>query len=117
MIKSSWNIGKLNKGKHLPESTKEKISMSIKKGYKQGRKVWNEGQSLSDEIKQKISKSKKGSKPWNIGIPRTIEERKKISLAKKGIIPWNKGRKWSEKEKRNISVGLEKSWKRRKTTI
>ena len=117
MNKSNWDIGKLNQGKPLSNSIKLKISSSIRKGYKLGRKVWNKGQSLPDEIKQKISKSKKGSKPWNIGIPRTLEERKNISLAKKGAIPWNRGRKWLDTEKKNISKGLKKSWDKRKKTI
>ena len=117
MNKSNWDIGKLNQGKPLSNSIKLKISSSIRKSYKQGRKVWNKGQSLPDEIKQKISKSKKGSKPWNKGIPRTSEERKKISLAKKGSIPWNKGRKWLDKEKMDISIGLKKFWEKRKKTI
>ena len=63
----------------------------------------NRGKSLSEEIKLKISESRKGYTPWNKGKEYSEETRKKISLAKKGQVPWNKGIKWTKEQREKAS--------------
>ena len=46
--------------------------------------AWNKNKSLSEEQKQKISKSLKGNIPWNKGKNQTEEQKQKISKSKKG---------------------------------
>ena len=91
----------------LSEESKIKISNTLKEKYKSGEIIsllkgekrinftpFNKGKKLEelfnsekvDEIKDKISNSKKGKEPWNKG-------------KETGQIPWNKGTK-----------GLQKSW-------
>lgn len=93
MKNTRWNIGALNKGKPLSEAIKHKISFKIKQGYKEGRIVWNNQKPWPENVKKKISKSKKGSTPWNRGISRT------------------------EEEKRKMSAGAKKMWKRRREAV
>lgn len=98
--KPSWNSGK----KGLPSS-------------------WNKGKKWSEEVKQKISQSRKGKGlgnqyakgniAWNKGIPNTEEMNRKNREAhlgkrhsiatefKKGFIPWNK-------DKKGLQVALNK---------
>nr|HRC95835.1 NUMOD3 domain-containing DNA-binding protein [Coprothermobacter proteolyticus] len=54
-----------------------------------------DGGRCSDESIKKISKSAKGRIPWNKGIPRTDEVKRKLSESKKG----KPGRVQSEAEK------------------
>lgn len=91
-----WNIGSLNQGKQLSPKTKQKISLKLKEGYSNGRKVWNEGKDLSLEIKTKISKSKKGSIPWNKGVQRTEAEKQKMRMAAKKM--------WERRKKLDIKM-------------
>lgn len=114
MKQKNWNIGDLNKGQSLPTNVRIKISETIKLGYLQGRKVWNDGLSMPEETRRKISKSKKGTRVWNKGVPRTLEERKKISDAKKGLPAWNKGKFRTDEEKSKMSEGAKRMWVRRK---
>jgi hypothetical protein len=51
----------------------------------------NRGKSMSDEIKKKISESKKGTIPWMKGKKHTKEAREKNSQANMGRKVWNKG--------------------------
>lgn len=81
-------------------------------------RIWNKGQKLSEDHKNKISQKmkqlykkgklqlpdNKGKRPWNVGIHRTEEEKQKISLAKKGKPAWNKNKSWPEKIKKKISL-------------
>lgn len=126
----SWDIGSLNRGKSLSESTKGKISSRIKELIKEGKfKVPNTGEQLSVEHRRKISLSRKGSTPWNknkIGVMPTPwnkgkawsnEVREKISYAKKGTPAWNKGIKRTEEEKRKMAEGARLMWLRRKGKI
>lgn len=75
--------------------------------------------SLSDEIKERISKSCKGRTAWNKGIKGKAawnkglklsklsdEHKAKISKSCKGKNTWVKGKKLSEEHKQNISNGL-----------
>lgn len=109
----TWNIGELNRGKPLPETIKEKISLKKKKLYKEGklklpdnkgRSPWNRGQNLSKQHKERISQAMKGISSWNKNRNWPNETKKKISLAMKGKIPWNKGKKLSEAHKKAISI-------------
>lgn len=86
--------GEANKGKHLSEETKQKLSESHK------------GNRLSEATKQRMSevrKGKKHSEEWakniseaNKGKKLSEEHRRKLSEAKKGKTPWNKGKKGSQ---------------------
>lgn len=69
---------------------------------------------LSEESKQKISRTlsgrptgKKGIPsritPWNKGQPWSLEHRKKLSLAHQGQIPWSTGKKMSLEARSNMS--------------
>ena len=68
-----------NKGNHLSEETKKKISEANINRFKD----INE--------RKKISESLKGNIPWNKGIRHTEETKKKISESRKGKPAWNKG--------------------------
>lgn len=76
-----------NKGKPMSKEQKEKISKSSK------------GKIISIETRKKISKANKGRK---FG-PLSEEIKKKISITKKGTIPPNKGKQMKEKQKRKMS--------------
>ena len=88
-------ISKSNTGKHLSEETKRKIS-EVQKGRISNRK----GVKLSEETRRKIGESHKGMKF-------SQEARRKMSEAKKGKIPnnleilhkLNKGRKFSKAQR------------------
>ena len=61
---------------------------------------------VSDETKQKISKSRSGKPTWNKGKPMSEEYKIKLSMALKGKPTWNTGKKCgplSEEHKRKIS--------------
>ena len=80
----SWN-----KGKHLPEETKRKISLKnkgrvISKETKLKIGRGNKGKRISEEIKNKISVSLKGHKSWNKGLKTPLEVRIKIGRGNKG---------------------------------
>ena len=71
---------------------------------------WNKGKHLSEETKKKISKSQKGKTPWNKGKTYNLSEnaRKKISESQKGHkVAEETKRKISEARKKyfeNLSV-------------
>lgn len=73
--------------------------------WNKGKKMvetWNVGRVLSEETKEKISKSNKGRKQgpaWNKGISPSEETLEKMRQK----IPWNKGLKHSEETKKKIS--------------
>jgi hypothetical protein len=107
--KIPWNKGKnncysirtLNK---MSESHKgKKCSGTGKKAWETRRK--NSNHIISNETKQKISKSLKG-KHYH-----TNESKNKMSLAKKGKIPWNKGKNncYSKDQLQRISKSVKKS--------
>ena len=83
--KKVWNKGK--KTGPLSEEHKSKIKESCKGGnstsWKKGQKAWNKGVSLSEEQKEKMSKSLKGRKAWNKGMHLSEETKKKISETKR----------------------------------
>ena len=64
------------------------------------------GKNLSEETKQKISKSKKGCAPWNKGTHFSDETKQKMSEAHKGCAPWNKDKYLSKEIKQKISETL-----------
>lgn len=61
-------------------------------GIKTGLASWNRGFPQTEDVKKKISESKKGSIPWNKGIPMSDEVKKKVSEAKKGTPSPMKGK-------------------------
>ena len=74
-----------NKGINMTNEIKEKISKSLI-GNKR-----RQNKKHTDETKKKISESTKGRIPWNKGKKITEETRKKSKESHKGQIPWNKG--------------------------
>lgn len=60
------HIGKPSamKGKHHSKEARAKMSESCRKSYENGRSVWNKGVPWSEDMKQKMSESKKGQIPW-----------------------------------------------------
>jgi group I intron endonuclease len=99
------NLG-IKLGKQSEEHIR-KLSMSRK-----GRKVWNKGLKMSDEVRLKMSLSKKGKKQNKKREyhPLSEEHKKKISLSEKGRIPWNKDKKLSEETKRKMSIFQKSKW-------
>ena len=78
----SWN-----KGKHISEEHKIKISEKLK------------GKQPSEETRRRISESNKGKPAWNKGlpsqrkgIPQSEDAKRKNSESHKGQTPWNKGK-------------------------
>lgn len=63
-------VGSRNRGKHLPEETKRKMSIA------------HTGKSLSEEHVLKISLSRKGNQVW-LGKCHTIETKQKMGEARK----------------------------------
>jgi hypothetical protein len=125
-----WDIGSLNKGKTLSESTKKKISISIRRLITSGKLIVpNKGEKLSEDHKRKISQARKGQFPWNknkIGVMPPAwnkgkawskEIKYKISTSKRGTVPWNKGIGRTVEEKRKMSIGAKRMWKRRKANL
>lgn len=86
--KQNRKFGGHNKGVPMDEDTKKKISKSLT------------GRFHTNESKQKISDSKKGHK---FG-PMSEEIKLKISLSKKGIPSKNKGKKFNDEIKRKMSI-------------
>ena len=68
-----------NKGKHLSEKTRRKLSESLK-----GRDAWNKGKHHSDDTRRKISKANKGKSSPRKGVTLSEETRRKMSEAHKG---------------------------------
>lgn len=86
--------GGANKGKHLSEETKRKLSESHKGNHpsEETRRKMSEmrkGKKHSEEWARKISEAQKGRKL-------SEEHRRKLSEAHKGKTPWNKGKKGSQ---------------------
>ena len=108
-MKQKFDIGQLNKGKHLSPETKLLISQKLKgrkvwnKGTKGIMKAWNKGKKWSQDIKDKISKSRKDIPAWNKGLFWSEEVKAKISQSRKSQPAWNKGKKWSDEVKMKIS--------------
>lgn len=60
------------------------------------RNISNRGRKASEEVKQKMSESRKGLNTWTKGTKASEETRKKLSEA-------GKGRRWSEESKKKVS--------------
>lgn len=102
--------GGANKGKHLSEETKKKLSEI------------NKGKSLSEETKRKISESQKGENNNFYGKHRSEETKRKISESNKGkhyasdetrkkMSESRKGKCLSEETRRKISESQKYYWK------
>ena len=124
--KIAWNKGKhgiyseetlkklseSHKGYQHAEETKNKISEASKILWQnpeirkkiceslKGKKSWNKGKHLSEQIKEKISQN--NSRYWK-GKCRSEETKKKVSESLKGKTPWNKDKNISEETKRKLS--------------
>lgn len=78
-------------------------------------RVWNKGKHLSEEHKRKISKSEKGKKHTDEAKDKmrkakqniSYETREKMSIAKRGENHWNYGRQLSEETKEKIRKSKE----------
>ena len=75
------------------------------------RTAWNKGKKWPQEIKDKISSSKRGKSSWNLGVAWSQEVKDKISQSRKGISAWNKGKKWDRKTVEKISQSVEATFK------
>lgn len=65
---------------------------------------WNKGKPWSEEVKLKVSNTKKGTTAWNKGIPLTEDCKQKLSAAMSEKISWNKGKKHTEEHKRKTGL-------------
>lgn len=65
---------------NMSDDTRDKMSKS-----KKGITTWNKGLTLSDEYKNKISKSKMGNIPYNKGIEMPLEQKIKLSCTNRSI--------------------------------
>lgn len=88
---------------------------------------FQDGHKFTEEIRKKISESKKGQKPWITGRKHTEETRRKLvesHLGKKlseetkaklkGKKAWNKGQKASVETRKKLSEEMRRRWKKRK---
>ena len=64
--------------------------------------AWNKGIPMTEEVKEKLRKSRTGVKPWNYGLHSSDETKKKISESRKGMI-------FTEERRLNISRALLKN--------
>ena len=69
-----------------------------------GMTPWNKGKPWSDEIKLKVSNTKKGTPAWNKGIPLTDDCKQKLSETMMGRPSWNKGKKHSVEHRHKTSL-------------
>lgn len=65
---------------------------------------WNKGLKLSQEYRDKLSKSHKGQKAWNKGLKMSDEFRKKVSESKIGKSSVRKGVKLSDEMRYKYSI-------------
>jgi hypothetical protein len=63
----------------------------------------NKGKITSEEVRSKISESKKGGKAWNKGIKQEGATKERWAKVNIGRIPWNKGIPMTEEAKIKIS--------------
>jgi hypothetical protein len=119
-----------NKGKHLPEETKQKQSVTRKQKCQSGEiVVWNKNKSglqhASEETKKKLSEANKGEKNGMYGRCHSEETKKKISEVQKNrehgpiseehkmaLINSHLGKHLSEETKQKMSASLKgrKAW-------
>jgi len=84
---------------------------------RKGHIPWNKGVPMTDETKEKVSQSLQGN---GLGKPKSEEMRRKLSESKKGIKQSNehkeniKAVKDTDEYKKKISEALKESWARRK---
>lgn len=83
---------------NMTEETRQKMSKSHK-----GQRAWNKGIPQTQEVKDKLSKSQKGRPAWNKGIHRTQETRDKISK-------YLEGKPRIQEDKDKIAKSLSKNW-------
>lgn len=101
-----------NKGHIVTETTKQKISETLKGKYV-GEKSWTYGRKLTEVQKQHLREIHLGKKlseehkkkigEGNKGKKISEETRKKMSEARKGKEPWSKGKHLSEETRKKLS--------------
>jgi hypothetical protein len=89
--------------KPISQETKDKISKSLT-----GREGANKGYKHTQEAKEKLRQINLGKVGHNKGKVMSEETKLKISLAKIGKSSYNKGRNQSEETKRKVSEGLKR---------
>ena len=111
---SKKKMSEAKKGKHLSEEHKKKLS-EAKKGeknpmygkhhseeYKKKMSEANKGKYISEESKKKMSEARKGEKNPNYGKHFSEEHKNKLSEVHKGKNIWTKGTRWYNNGKENI---------------
>ncbi len=102
---------------------KEYKTNNRKYGYNIANGGFHQG-NVSEETKEKISKSNKGKVSWCKGKKFTDEEKQirynddfkaKISETHKGKVTWNKGLKMSDEYKIKVSIATKKAMKKEET--
>lgn len=88
-----------NKGKHISEETRRKMSIAHKNTYENGRMPWFKGKHLTEEHKLNLSKSHKGKPSSLKGHKISQEHKDKIAFA-------NKGRKHTPETREHLSKSL-----------
>jgi very-short-patch-repair endonuclease len=94
-----------NKGRHLSDEAKKKMSESIKKWFKNNPHPLL-GKHHSEETKEKMSRSMRGrrlSDEHKQKISETLKRIRNKGMFKKGHIPWSKGKHLDESTKEKIS--------------
>jgi len=81
------------------EEHKNKISESLKRAYREGKRTSKAGKKMPPEFGKKISQAKKGMVGTNLGKPMSEQQKKKISEKLKG-------HKVSEETREKISQSL-----------
>jgi very-short-patch-repair endonuclease len=84
------HLSEANLGKKIPTKTKEKISRTLKKLFREGKlqPPDNYGKKHTEERKKKIGMALKGRPSWNKGLKGWTNS----GSFKKGVSPWNKGK-------------------------
>lgn len=104
----AWNKGLTKETDERVKNGAKKTSESLK-----GKEPWNKGLTKNDNISlqvvsKKVSEYRKGKEPWNKGIPMSDESKEKLSKSHMGLPSWAKGltketderiRRISEKQK------------------
>jgi len=108
----TWNKGietghtPWNKDLPATKELKDKVSISCKKTFEDGRETWNKGKKLHYDVWNKGKKNVM-PEPWNKDIPMDKEISNKISESCKktfenGREVWNKGKAWNEEVKEKL---------------
>lgn len=97
-----------------PDKMREAEQFYIDQGchYNKSTKATGGGGILSQESREKISRSLQGNTPWNKGKKASEEAKRNQSESHKGKPPGNKGKPLSEEAKANLSLKAKEQWNR-----